>query len=205
MNAAAATKTACTDLTNAQVDQWVKVGNTKRGISGVAAVAAVWKNGSLKIAGDVYVPERDGLKAWRRGENGYRRAYNYIEAFGADESVETVAQQLIAAQQAAEEERKAADARKEAQTQAKIAAARIEFGNGRDIPGSKVARWFDVDGSPRTTLYFAKVEPMYGGVGCTVRIADWQNDSFASTSATSMASAEDAVARWIAAWYDRPL
>ena len=98
-------------------------------------------------------------------------------------------------------QRAARDAAREAEAQAKIEAACIVHGNGRDIPGSKVARWFDSQGTARITLYFVKVEQMYGSTGYRCQIADFERGFFGSSTCTSMVSAEDAVNRWIAACY----
>ena len=195
---------ACTNLNNARAGQYVKVGTSRNGARSVKAIVKVWKNGRIDMDGrrDMYVPDRDGRTAYPAGRrSGYVSSVSMIWAFAEGETVEGVQEQMAREAQERREDAAREDAKKEAAVQAKIAGARISFSAGQDIPGSGVARWTDRQGSARTTLYFPKPEEMYGTQGWHVNIANFENGSFGSSYATSTISPEDAISRWIAAWW----
>lgn len=88
---------------------------------------------------------------------------------------------------------------KETETQRRIAAANITHGDSQDIPGARIARWTDHNGDARTTLYFAKQDAFFEYY--LVQVADYQDGSFGASNCLSDTNAEDAVNRWIAAWW----
>ena len=197
-----AERTPCTNLNQAQAGQWVKVGSTKSGVNRVAEIVAVHKNGNVKLDKfSVFKPEPRGDRAYKTGERNRIGGYTVMTPFAEGETVQGVVDAIAGAQDAEHAEREARDAAREREAQAKIEAACIVHSNGRDVPGSKVARWFDSRGNARITLYFAKVEQMYGAIGYRCQIADFENGFFGSSTCASTVSVEDAVNRWIAACY----
>ena len=194
----------CTNLNDAKVGQYVKVGTSRNGAMRVKPIAKVWKNGRIDMGGhkDMYVPDRDGRAAYPAGRrSGYFSSVSMIWPFAEGETVEGVQEQMAREEQERREAAALQDAAKEAAVQAKIAEARISFRAGADIPGSGLARWTDSRGNARITLYFPKHEQMYGTQGWHVNIANFEDGSFGSSYATSTVSPEDAVSRWIAAWW----
>ena len=192
----------CTNLNEAVAGQWVKVGDTKRGVTAVQQIRKVWKDRRIAMdRGDVYRPERDGKSAHRQGENGYRMAYSKLWAFEAGETVEGVLAAVRQREAKARAEAQAEAAAREAATQAAIAQARIVFNDSRDLPGVRIARWTDRNGQPRTTLFRGKAEPWLGETYYSAQISDYKDGTFGSSTCSSNVSVEDAVSRWIAAWW----
>ena len=96
---ATTTRIVCTNLNQAQAGQWVKLGNTKRGLQAVRQIEAMHKNGNIKLdKWSVFKPEPSGIRAYKTGEGNRIGGYTVLTHFAEGETVESVEQAIITAQ-----------------------------------------------------------------------------------------------------------